>query len=270
MELRENPDKHVVLLKTSIEPKDAFFEQLAATVRASEGKNAFVFVHGYNVTFADAARRTAQMSYDLGFDGAPVFYSWPSRGATLAYTRDEQSVEWTQAHLKTFLDDFFTRSEANHVYLIAHSMGSRALTRAVADLMRDKPEHRARLKEVILAAPDIDADVFKEVIAPAMVAAGRPITLYSSSGDKALAASKVVHKYRRAGDSKDGILVVPGIESIDASRVETDFLGHSYIGNTTSVLGDIFHLMRNNLRADQRSGIRRVEGPQGSYWEFKP
>ena len=69
----------------------------------------------------------------------------------------------------------------------------RALSRAVASLLSDKPDLRNRLKEVILTAPDIDADIFKRDIAPALTAAGRPITLYASSEDLALVASKKIH-----------------------------------------------------------------------------
>ena len=93
-----------------------------------------------------AARRTAQISYDLAFEGAPVFYSWPSQAKTSAYTIDEQNIEWAQANLKGFLDEFFQRSGAQNVYLIAHSMGNRALTRAVASLLTEKPALRSRLK----------------------------------------------------------------------------------------------------------------------------
>ena len=35
-----------------------------------------MFVHGFNVSFADAARRTAQIAYDLAF-GGPGALSWP-------------------------------------------------------------------------------------------------------------------------------------------------------------------------------------------------
>ena len=270
LEFREDPTKHVVLLRTAIASKDAFFADVAARVRQSTTGNAFLFVHGYNVTFEDAARRTAQITYDLGFDGAPTFYSWPSRGSVPAYTVDEQNIEWAQVNLRSFLDDFFTRSDAQNVYLIAHSMGNRALTHAVASLLTDKPALRGRLREVILTAPDIDADVFKRDIAPALTAAGRPVTLYASSEDLALVASKKVHGYARAGDSGQGLVVVPGIETVDATRVDTSFLGHSYFAEARSVLSDIFYLIRYGKRADQRFGLRPVEAQAGRYWEFKP
>ena len=270
LEFQEDPTKHVVLKGVNITPKETFFEGLSASIRGSARNSAFLFVHGYNVTFEDAARRTAQISYDLGFDGAPVFYSWPSKGTIPAYTIDEQNIEWAQANLKAFLDDFFAYSEAQNVYLIAHSMGNRALTRAVASLLSEKPEVQSRLKEVLLTAPDIDADVFKRDIAPALAATGRPITLYASSEDLALVASKKVHGYPRAGDSGHDIVIVPGIETIDATSVDTSLLGHSYFAETKSVLSDMFYIIRSGQRAEQRFGLRAVEKEAGLYWEFKP
>ena len=34
-------------------------------------------------------RRTAQIAYDLKFEGAPIVYSWPSQEGLLSYTVDE-------------------------------------------------------------------------------------------------------------------------------------------------------------------------------------
>jgi len=268
-QFREDPEKHVVLLKTIVNSHDEFFADVSARVHASQKKSAFLFVHGYNVTFEDAARRTAQMSYDLSFDGAPVFYSWPSKGATSAYTIDEQNIEWAQANLRGFLEDFFDRSNASNIYLIAHSMGNRALTRALASLLHDKPEIKDRLKEVILTAPDIDADVFKRDIAPSLAAAGQPITLYASSKDLALVASKKVHGYPRAGDSGQGLIITPGIETIDATQVDTSLLGHSYFADEKSVLSDMYYLIGTGERAGQRFGLNGIDTDAGRYWQFK-
>ncbi len=269
LEFREDPAKHVVLLSVVVLTKDGFFSDLAGRVGASEARSAFLFVHGYNVPFAEAARRTAQISYDLGFEGAPVFYSWPSQGTAAAYPVDEQNIEWAQANLRAFLDDFFTRSDAQNLYLIAHSMGNRALTRAVADLLAEKPALRQRLKEVILAAPDIDADVFRRDIAPALAASGRPVTLYASSEDLALLASKKFHGSPRAGDAGQGLVVVSGIETIDATGTDTSLVGHSYFAEARSVLSDIFYLIRDGQRAGQRFGLSRVDTGSGRYWVFK-
>lgn len=266
----EDPEKHVVLLHTDITSKEKFFTDVSLAVQKSRKKATFLFVHGYNVTFEDAARRTAQLAYDLGFDGVPTFYSWPSAGTVKYYTIDEQSIEWAEANLKNFLDDYFTHSDAQDVYLIAHSMGNRALTRAVISLLRDKPALRSRLKEVILAAPDIDADVFKRDIAPALTTFGAPVTLYASSTDLALAASKKIHSYPRAGDAGGGLIIAPGIETIDATNVDTGLIKHSYFADTQSVISDMFYLINNEKSADERFGLQPVNVPGGRYWKFKP
>ncbi|HSL81864.1 MAG TPA: alpha/beta hydrolase [Thermoanaerobaculia bacterium] len=268
-EFRQDPEKHVVLLDLREVSGDRFFTDLSATLRKSPRNQILLFLHGFNVSFEDAARRTAQMAYDLRFEGAPAFYSWPSKGALAAYTHDEATVEWTIPHLKAFLQDLADRSGAEAIHLIAHSMGNRALTRALeqlAALMAD-PDAPG-FSEVILTAPDIDADVFRQVAA-AFRRAARRVTLYASERDRALLASHKVHGYPRAGDGGGNIVVVPGIDTIDASAVDTDLVGHFYYGDNRSVLSDVFYVLRGHA-PQERSMLRGRRCPAGSYWAFVP
>jgi esterase/lipase superfamily enzyme len=268
-EFREDPKKHVVLLKVSVYDKSKYFTEIAGRIHESSSNSAFLFVHGYNVTFEEAARRTAQISYDLGFDGAPVFYSWPSQGTVPGYPVDETNVNWSKTNIKHFLEDFVTRSDAQNIYLIAHSMGNRALTLALGSLFSERSDLRQRFQEIILTAPDIDAEVFKRDIAPKIVGTKPCVTLYASSEDKALLASKKFHGYPRAGDAESGLVIVPGIETIDATDVDTSFLGHSYFAETKSVLADMFYLIHGGVRANQRFSLMPVEISTGRYWKFK-
>lgn len=95
------------------------------------------------------------------------------------------------------------------------------------------------------------------------------MTLYASSKDLALQASQLVHGNPRAGDSGDGLVVVDGIETIDASTVTTGFLGHSYFAEVTSVMSDIYYLIRHSNKADDRFGLMRAEAADGRCWKFK-
>jgi esterase/lipase superfamily enzyme len=208
------------------------------------------------------------MSYDLGFPGAPVFYSWPSQGTSFGYTFDESNVLWTQTNLKRFIAEFADRSSADSIYLVAHSMGNRALTGAVKELMQEKPQVRAKIREIILAAPDIDAEIFKRDIAPYIVTATPSVTLYSSSNDKALKASQEVNGYPRAGDSGSGLVVVPGIDTIDSSEAETDFVGHAYYAESKSIISDMFELIHHQKRPDARPALKAESGQAGRYWRF--
>jgi hypothetical protein len=61
-----------------------------------------------------------------------------------------------------------------------------------------------------------------------------------------------------------------GIETIDATGLDTGFLKHSYYAETRTVLSDMFYLIQHGQRADQRHGLRRVNAKGKQYWEFRP
>jgi len=266
MELQENPEKHIVLSKNLILNNEDFFKNLSSSIRLSSKRSTFLFIHGYNVTFAEAARRTAQISYDLSFEGAAVFYSWPSQGRIRDYIADEGNIAWSTENIRLFLNDFLEKSDCDEIYIVAHSMGNRGLTKALNALTAEKPKLIEKIKEIILAAPDIDADVFKRDIAPKMVSTGKPITMYVSSKDRALALSAGIHKNKRIGDSKDGVIFINGIEMIDASEMETDFFGHSYYGQH-HILSDIYDIIIKSKRAIYRPILKSIELPPGIYWK---
>jgi len=226
-EFSEDSTKHVMLQDIKLLDREQFFSNLASDIKKSTKKSTFLFMHGYNTSFSEAAKRTAQISYDLKFDGKAVFYSWPSQSSIFKYGRDEDNIAWSRKNIKKFLEDYLSQSGAEEFYLVAHSMGNRGLTRAIVDVMNEKPELRSKIKEIILAAPDIDADVFKNEIAPQMVSKiQKPITLYVSSDDMALKASKLLHGNPRAGDAGETIVLLKGIETIDATGVDTSFMSH--------------------------------------------
>lgn len=277
-EWSNDPDRFVVLLSATEMDKTRFFDDVAARVNRSSGESAFVFVHGYNVAFVDAARRTAQMAYDLGFDGAPVLYSWPSQASFASYKVDETNAEWARHDFKMFLQDFTAKSDAENIYLIAHSMGARVLTGALKELLLEDPKIGETFDEIVLAAPDIDAETFKRDIAPKILApktltpasAGEGgTTLYASSGDYALMASKTFAGYPRAGDTAEGVTLVPGIDTVDASAIRTDFVGHSYYADSDSVIGDLRDLILKRKRPEKRKRLSPVKSDEGHYWTFK-
>ncbi len=266
-EWREDPDKHVVLLKIHPQEKKSYFNNLKHVINRSKGKNAFIFIHGYNVTFKDAARRTAQIAYDLKFDGAPVFYSWPSKGELGGYPTDEDNILWAQENVKQFLKDFVQTTNAKNIYLIAHSMGSRALTGAVGALVNEMPRFKKRFREIILAAPDINARNFKDNIAPKMIEASKNVTLYVSGDDKALLASREFHNNPRAGEAGDNMILYKGIDTIDATGIDASLLGHSYFAEAQSIISDIWSVLRGTPPANRKT-LKQVRTKRGNYWTF--
>jgi len=253
---------------------DVFLTNLNLQLAHTTNQEIFVFVHGFNVTFDDSVMRTAQLAHDLRLDGIPVTYSWPSQGSEspLGYTRDEQAAETTVPHLQWFLTTLATRTNARTIYLLAHSMGSRVLTGALKGIVVDGgvPHPKDIFKETILAAPDIDRNVFIDQIAPALERATKRVTLYASANDHALNASKTIHGYRRAGDTVEEIVIIRGVDTIDATAVDTSFIGHSYYGDERSVISDIFSIVSNGLSPAHRFGMTGMPKNNPKYWVFNP
>jgi esterase/lipase superfamily enzyme len=270
LEFKEDPKQHVILQDVARLPQAPFFAQLHGRVGESRGSNAFVFVHGYNVSFRDAARRTAQLAYDLRFDGAPVFYSWPSQAALAGYFTDEQTIARSVPLIEGFLADMADRSGAQNLYVIGHSMGTRGVTQAIRNLVTKRPELRGRFRGIILAAPDIDAKVFRTELAPAMRQASGSVTLYASSQDMALKASKQVNRGPRAGDTSEGVVLVNGVDTIDVSGVDESMLAHSYFMESDKVMGDIREMFRAHQPAAQRKPLQSVKLGTGMFWKILP
>ena len=89
---------------------------------------------------------------------------------------------------------------------------------------------------------------------------GKRLTLYASSRDKAILASKrFLYKLRRAGEGGKNLVVLNGLDSIDASLVDTDFLAHSYIADSGRLLGDL-HALVNANAPPPRFGIAPRKG----------
>jgi esterase/lipase superfamily enzyme len=268
---RENRQKHFVMLRVMERDRDEFVNDLRAYVDDCSSKQALVFVHGFNVKFRDAMFRTAQIAADLSFLGVAIAFSWPSRGvmSPLGYTRDEEQVRWTLPDLREFLELIAEQSGATTIHLVAHSMGNRALTEALTRLAAAARKTTPSFNEVILTAPDIDADTFTRDVSPAILPTARRVTLYASSNDRALKFSKSVHGYPRAGESGDHIVVVDGVDTIDVSSIDTSFVGHFYYGDNRSVLSDIFNLLKGEPPAN-RFGLKERKKGSRSYWEFQP
>ncbi|WP_254511352.1 alpha/beta hydrolase [Anatilimnocola floriformis] len=270
LEFEFNPAEHITLRKTVRLHNDAFYEQLREQVASSPNRELLVFVHGFNVSFDDAARRTAQMANDLKLQGAPVFFSWPAdKYFLLTYGKDETSVSWSAPHLREFLLDLVHNTDARAINLVAHSMGNRALTTALREIDLQLRNEARLFNQVVLAAPDIDADDFRDNIAPAIQRTAKQVTLYASAHDRALAASRLIHRNARAGDTSEGLVLVPGVVTIDVSNIDGGPWGHSYYGASDPVLRDL-HLLLTSLPPERRTWLNMKELDGQTYWAFKP
>jgi esterase/lipase superfamily enzyme len=249
---------------------DDFTTRLGRAVEASPGNKLMVFVHGYNEEFPEASRMVAQFAEDLKFSGPVVLFSWPSQGSLTGYTVDETNAQWSQSHFLEVMSAILEQVPAHSIYLVGHSMGNRIIGNAMITLSGERLESDLmRFREIIMIAPDIDADVFRKDMAPRLARTGIHMTLYASSKDRALLASKAFHGHPRAGDSGEALVVVEGLETIDASVASGGLLGHSYFAEDRRIMEDIFGLLQSGQRADDRFGLEARESAQGRYWTFR-
>ena len=180
---------------------------------------------------------------------------------------DEATIDWTKPHLANFLADVAVTTGSETVHIVAHSMGNRALARILDSI--SLPVCGPLFKQIVLAAPDIDSGEFLH-LAKSVQSSARRITLYASSNDEAIKLSKKVHEYSRAGESGSDIVVVQGLDTIDASEVDTSLLGHSYFAEERTVVSDLFYLIRDGKGPEERHSLEPRTCPRGQYWAFKP
>lgn len=262
----EDENVHVVLQTTETLEEQAFFDTVRAEIaqRDPDAHSCFVFIHGFNVSFESAARRTAQIHYDLNFPGAPIFFSWPSRNSVRHYFSDRNEIGFSQYVIQQFLLDVAQRVDAQRIHVIAHSMGADATCRAIAEL-----GDRGRIfDQIILAAPDIDREVFRLQLAPRLSRTASRTTMYCSRNDWALQVSNAFNDGPRAGDSSHGILTTHGVDTVDASGIDTDLLGHSYYGDCLPILRDVRTLVTSNLPPENRELVPWPVSEEFRYWTF--
>ncbi len=270
-EFKEREDRHVMVHRIETLDTDDFFSELKNKISDSSDRSALVYIHGYNVEFDEALQRTAQLSKDIDFDGASILYSWPSNGQLFKYRRDEANVEWTVAHLERFLADVHRRTGVQQLHVIAHSMGNRALVGALQMLSLRYPDQQPMLSQVVLAAPDMDADEFRDRYAEAVDIVARRATLYASANDRALLASFQLHGHRRLGLTSTPQPTVAGVDLVDVTPVDTSLLGHSYYGSHPLMIRELMSLIHQGIPPEKRAWLTTLTDHRiPPLWRFIP
>lgn len=147
-----------------------------------------LFVHGYNTGFRDALFRAAQMKVDSGFPGKLVLFAWPSQGQLAGYLADRDATNYSRHYLADVMTMLGKGRQARQVNVLAHSMGTWLTVETIRDMRLTGRWTSLNKPRVILAAPDIDIDVFRSqmaVIGPL----DPPMTVLTSPDDRALKAS---------------------------------------------------------------------------------
>ena len=121
-----------------------------------------IFVHGYNVSYKDAAKSAARLAFGLRTDIMPVVISWPSQGKRLLYMKDEESLQTSLESLRPIFRQLLTQPDVDEVMVVGHSMGARLVARVLSQLELQNAR-LDKLWRIVFAAADISEGEFRSV-----------------------------------------------------------------------------------------------------------
>lgn len=261
--LPPNPATDFTVLRAKRLDKSQARKLFHDKIRRTGQAHALVFVHGFNTRFEEAVFRFAQIAHDAGANVTPVLFTWPSRGQLLAYNYDRESASYSRDALEAMLQGLNQSPDVRQVTVLAHSMGNWVTLEALRQMaIRDK-RIGAKIKDVMLAAPDVDFDVFRRQIAE--MPQPRPhVTLFTSQDDDALAASRWIG----GGEARLGmidptkepyrsVLKKVDIEVVDLTDVKTsDAINHGKFAQSPEVVRAIGARMAMGQRlSDGQAGF---------------
>lgn len=246
-----DPERHFVA--TSYQPIDGrkkFVADLDAALmqRPAQDREILIFVHGYNNNFADSIFRNAQIAYDYNVKSVLLHYAWPSGGSLPLYVYDRDSALVGRGGLAETIE-IAAQTKANRILLVGHSMGAYVVMEALRELSQTGRErYIKRLSGVLLAAPDIDIDVFQSQVAD-IGTLPSPFTILVSRRDRALGISgRIAGGHPRVGSGADiAMLQEKEITVLDVS--DLDGGAHSVFASSSTLMSLVnnSHLMRSTL-----------------------
>ena len=190
-QLPGDPAVNFVTKHTAIIDRQTALSLVHSELRRSPKKQVLVFVHGFNNKFEDAVYRFAQIVHDSGTEAVPVLFTWPSKGSALAYGYDRESSTYSRNQLEDVLQGLCADPSVGEVSILAHSMGNWLLLESLRQMAIRGGRIPPKIKNVLLAAPDVDIDIAREQIAD-MGPVKPNFALFLSRSDKALELSKNV------------------------------------------------------------------------------
>ncbi|MFK8253200.1 alpha/beta hydrolase [Ancylobacter terrae] len=186
-----NPQTDFVTTRADIINRDQALTWFSSRLKQTPGRRVMVFIHGFNNRFDDAVFRYAQIIHDSGAPVVPILFTWPSRGSVLAYGYDRESTNYSRDALERLLTYIAADPQVGEITVMAHSMGNWVTVEALRQMAIRNKRIPAKIQNIVLAAPDVDVDVFRTQVYD--MGEPRPnITVFVSRDDKALAVSRRV------------------------------------------------------------------------------
>ena len=188
-----NPNRDFVTHSANYLDKQQLSAAVSAAAKPAGRRNALIFVHGFNNRFDDAVYRFAQVVHDAKAPGIPVLFTWPSRGelSLPAYTYDRESANSSRYALEQLIEMLAANPNVKEINIVAHSMGNLVTLEALRGMASRRGKIGAKVRNVMLVAPDVGVDMFRREIQG--MGKSRPrFLLFASQDDIALNFSKTI------------------------------------------------------------------------------
>jgi esterase/lipase superfamily enzyme len=259
-----NPEREFVILRADrmdlAQAKANFNLRIQRTPR----RRVLIFVHGYNTRFEEAIYRFAQIVHDARVDVAPVLFTWPSGGNLTDYVYDRDSALFSRDALETLLQALVNDPSVDSITILAHSMGNYLVIESLRQMSIRNRGLSPKIRDVMMAAPDIDIDVFRRQIAE-IDAGPRPayFTLFVSRDDRALGISSFLARDSTRLGALDptqepyrSILEQGRVQVVDLTKIDsTDFTNHSKFasGEVVGAIGE--RLAQGQSLSEAKAGL---------------
>ncbi|MDB5285267.1 MAG: alpha/beta hydrolase [Mucilaginibacter sp.] len=250
------------------------FAELYNAMIGKEGGDLLFFVHGFHTNLNGALQSVCDLENHYINKDSPikhiVVFTWPAMNKLLRYRSDARDAElsgFTLARCYQMLIDFFRALFlkdydsppldpcGKNIHLLAHSMGNRVIENMMIELNRQKGDNiTALFKEVILAASDVDWQIFEDPRAfYSIVNICQRVTVYYNTRDLALVVSETTkNAYNRLGKFgfRDCHKVPSHVYSVDCSGLkdqstsETEIVQHWYYKESPKAVIDIIQVLK--------------------------
>ena len=152
--------------QTLAQAKETFRGRVNRQLSTSGGRDAVIYVHGYNVDFEYPTLVSRELQHFLGYKGAFISYNWPATPSRSAYFRDLETADATRKNLRVLIEFLAQETNVRRIHLIGYSAGSRLAFETAYQIAlknRSNPS-RAKLGQVILIGSDLDRTYFAEAL----------------------------------------------------------------------------------------------------------
>jgi esterase/lipase superfamily enzyme len=264
---------------------ERFMEELAAAVDASPNKSLFILVFGYKDDFEETAIKAGWFAYMLDVNTPVLLFDWPGDQPVniRGYNKARRYAEVSGPALGKLITNIVREIKPEKLWLKGSSLGCETICDAFEYMYQydDMRDDEAELTKVILAAPDVSEDDFKEKFARHILAFSEMLTVYVSSQDDALLMSGMITGHKRLGRqrikdpaqaeaAKDLLLIKsqhPGrLTVIDVTPINNSSFHHGYYLECPEFFDDLYaRINGKGSTGNRRLYLLKYKG-EVDYW----